>query len=311
MTVTAELAGMRADKIVAELGGVSRSAARALVDAGLVLVDGSAVPAARPLAVGAVLELPDTPEDVELEPDASVRFAVALEHPRVLVVDKPAGLVVHPGAGTAGGTLASGLIARYPELAELPTEARWGIVHRLDKDTSGLLLVARDAGAHSELQQALRERHVSRSYATLVAGAFDNATGTIEAPIGRDIANPTRMAVVQAGRPARTHYRRMATWAGHTLLAVDLDTGRTHQIRVHLRAIGHPVIGDVHYGRRGGDEDPGRTWLHARSLTFPIPGTATTESCRSALPGDLMQSLDVLGSPASGDPAVDSWGEGA
>ena len=145
---------------------------------------------------------------------------------------------------------------RYPDLAELGEEHRWGLVHRLDRETSGLLLVARSPGVQRFLQDALRARDISRMYWSIVLGTFDNATGTIEAPIGRDPNAPTRMRVTAQGRRAVTHYRRLATWSGVTLLEVRLDTGRTHQIRVHMTAIDHPVAGDRSYGRPGAGAQP-------------------------------------------------------
>ena len=210
---------------------------------------------------------------------------------------------MHPGAGTANGTLANGLLARYPWAADLGAHNRWGIVHRLDRDTSGLLMVAKTAASHQYLQDALRERTVSRRYRALATGAFGSITGTIEAPIGRDPSNPTRMAVTSAGRPARTHYRAVAAWDEPqvTLLAIELETGRTHQIRVHLEAIDHPIVGDpVYRPRHPVAIDAARTWLHASELIFPHPADMGSVTVTSPLPDDLLASLDRLGAPSNG-----------
>jgi 23S rRNA pseudouridine1911/1915/1917 synthase len=163
-------------------------------------------------------------------------------------------------------------------------------------------MVGRTVAAYTSLREALRVRRVTREYAAMVLGELDSATGTIEAPIGRDPAHPTRMAVARSGREARTHYRRLATWPGLTLLEVRLETGRTHQIRVHLASIGHPVVADVAYGRPGPDEaHPGRVWLHASRLTFPHPQSARDVTVTSPLPSDLAATFDRLGEPAKGD----------
>ena len=309
--VPSALAGERADRIVAVLLGTSRSVARQTVDAGAVKCAGAVLRPADRLAAGTTLEIEYTPPIEALTADPEVRLPVAYESPDVLVIDKPAGLVVHPGAGRNSGTLANGLIARFPDQIELGPERRWGILHRLDRDTSGLLMVARTAAAYATLREALARREITRCYQTLVVGLFDNASGTIDAPVGRDPTHPTRMAVVHDGRPSRTHYRRLATWVGTgvTLLEVRLETGRTHQIRVHLQSIAHPVVGDDTYGRRLPDPsgvDPGRTWLHALALRFPDPGEGSDVFVSGRLPEDLSVSLDRLGIPdLASEPGVD------
>ena len=303
VVVPEALAGERADRIVAVLTGTSRATARAAVESGSARIREGAIRPADRLAARTVLEIDSVPSVDELIAEPSVPIVVAYESADVLVVEKPAGLVVHPGAGRSSGTLANGLIAHFPDQVDLGPERRWGIVHRLDRDTSGLLLVARTAPAYQSLREALRRRDVTRRYLALVSGTFDNATGTVDAPIGRDPAQPTRMAVVHDGRPARTHYRRLATWfePDVTLLEVRLETGRTHQIRLHLRSIGHPVVDDATYGRGApGFEAAGRTWLHAIELGFADPADGHPVAVQGPLPDDLRGSLITLGPPDQG-----------
>jgi 23S rRNA pseudouridine1911/1915/1917 synthase len=239
-------------------------------------------------------------------------LVVRYQSATVLVVEKPAGLVVHPGAGHRNDTLASVLLYHYPELAELADNHRWGLVHRLDRDTSGLLIVARTEFAHEALQAQLKAREVKRVYLALVKTALEPTTGTVEAPIGRDPEHPTRMTLRQDGRFARTHYRRIAAWDNQSLLEVRLDTGRTHQIRVHLASIGAPLVGDKTYGKRRTTQgDPGRVWLHAAELEFDDPGEPATSSrvrVHSPLPVDLENSLQRLGTPSSGAVPSDAGG---
>lgn len=301
--IPADLDGTRADRAVAVLCGVSRRAARSSIELGGVTRSGLALAGSSRVAEGDVLHVDLVAEKEIVAPEPSVEFAVAFEDDDVIVVDKPAGVVVHPGAGRSGGTLANGLLSRYPEIADLGPDYRWGIVHRIDRDTSGLLIVGKNAMAFDHLQAALRRRDIKREYRALVAGRFASATGTIDAPVGRDPAEPTRMAVVETGRPARSHYQRLAEWgdAGVSLASVTLETGRTHQIRVHMRSIGHPVVGDPVYGRkRPTPGDPGRTWLHAASLTFEHPSGSGPVTVRSDLPEDLSASLVGLGEPTRG-----------
>ncbi len=243
------------------------------------------------------------PEVVPAVAAEPVDFDVLYEDREVIVIDKPAGIVVHPGSGHELGTLAAGLLNRFPELEGVGDEGRWGIVHRLDKETSGVLMVARTERAHAALRRALQRREVGRRYLALVLGVLRIPTGTVDAPIGRDPRRPTRMAVVRDGRPARTHYERMAEWVGadRSLLAVRLETGRTHQIRIHLASIGHPVAGDRAYGGRSTTSRPGRMWLHAAELGFAHPGTGKQVVIRAPLPEALRTSLTELGPPTSGN----------
>ncbi len=305
VVVPDELGGTRADKVLAEMLAVSRSVAREIIDGGGAVVGGIAVKPAQKVAPGTVILalLPEPEPDIEA--DESVKFRVVYEDDDVSIIDKPAGLVVHPGSGRGSGTLVNGLMALYPEIVGVGQRDRWGIVHRLDRDTSGLLIVARTQHAYDSLISMMKGREVSRRYLSVVRHTFTNTIGTIDAPIGRDPANPTRMYVEASGRSARTHYRRLAEWTRHnaTMLSVSLDTGRTHQIRVHMRSIGHPVIGDRIYGRQGVLGDPGRPWLHARQLALRHPTTGREMDFLSQLPLDLCDSLVLLGSPERGDVA--------
>ena len=301
--IPAEFDGERADRAVAILCDVSRRIAKSTIEMGGVVRRGSRLSPADRVVAGDVIEVDLVVREIPVEADTAVEFAIAFEDDDVVVVDKPAGVIVHPGAGRPGGTLANGLLARFPEIAELGPEHRWGIVHRIDRDTSGLLIVAKTPAAFDHLQAALKRREVNRRYLALVSGRFTNTTGTIDAPVGRDHAHPTRMTVAEGGRPARTHYRRLAEWEDHdeSLMAVTLETGRTHQIRVHMRAVDHPIVGDPVYGPgRWMAGDPGRTWLHAEALTFEHPSGSGSLTVHAELPPDLAGSLDDLGPPTRG-----------
>lgn len=299
VTVPDELDGERADKVLAALLDSSRSFARSIIDGGDAIVDDTPIRPAQKLRAGTVVHANLPIVDVELLPETDVPFEVVHADEDVLVVDKPAGVVVHPGSGRVAGTLVNGLMARYPDIVGVGQERRWGIVHRLDRDTSGLLVVARSDRAYSRLIDMMKSRDVSRRYLSVVQGVFTNTIGTVEAPIGRDPQNPTRMHLTRSGRPATTHYRRLAEWTTRdaSLLSVDLETGRTHQIRVHMQSISHPIIGDRVYGRCGVTGDPGRPWLHARQLGFEHPVTGERLDFVSALPYELSDSLASLGEP--------------
>ncbi|MBU1227589.1 MAG: RluA family pseudouridine synthase [Actinobacteria bacterium] len=298
--VPADLDGERADLIVARMAGVSRTVAKQMLAGGDALVDGERAAPRQRLAAGAGLELEAPGPEAPLEAE-EVGFAVRYEDAHLAVIDKPAGLVVHPGAGRRTGTLAAGLLHRWPRVEGVGDPGRWGIVHRLDRGTSGLLVVALDAGAYTGLRAAMGRREVTRTYLALVHGSSAAPTGTIDAPLGRDPRHPTRFRVDRSGRPARTHYRRLATWegAGLALLEVRLETGRTHQIRVHTASIGHPVAGDPAYGR-GGDGIP-RLCLHAAGLRFTHPVTGGEVAVASPLPTDMADIVRGLGSPTTGE----------
>ena len=288
--VPAALDGERADLIVSRLGELSRARARRLADEGGVVVDGVVVPAKARLSAGAVVEFTPPPPDPGLIAE-EVPFGVPYEDQHLAVIDKPAGIVTHPGAGSRRGTLAAGVLNRWPRVRGVGAEDRWGIVHRLDRDTSGLLVVALDEEAYQGLREAMRRRTVERTYVALVAGEPAMPTGTVDAPIGRDPGRPTRMRIDPEGRPARTHYRVESRFDGATLLEVRLETGRTHQIRVHLASIGHPVIGDRVYGRGAGSP---RVFLHASAIGFDHPVTGERIAVQSPSPEDLVEVLEEL-----------------
>jgi 23S rRNA pseudouridine1911/1915/1917 synthase len=307
VVVPASLEGVRVDRAVALLADVSRSAVDVLVAGGRVSLDGRPVTSrSTRLAAGQTLEVdrPDEVDDPGPEGDPSVEFTVVHEDADVLVVDKPAGLVVHPGAGNRDGTLVHGLVARYPELAALPglvgsEPDRPGIVHRLDRGTSGLMVVARTPDAYHSLVAQLSAREVARTYRALVLGTVDGESGIVDAPIGRSVSSPTRMAISRKGKESRTRYRveeRFSLPAPTTLVRASLETGRTHQIRVHLAAIGHPVAGDEPYSQ--GRVLPGATitrpFLHAYALAFDHPATGERVSWTSELPADLAAQLAAL-----------------
>ena len=223
----------------------------------------------------------------------SEEIAVAFEDEHLLVVDKPAGLVVHPGAGVASGTLVQ---LFENKVAGGPEPDRPGVVHRLDRDTSGLMLLARSDAVHTALQEAIRRRDVHREYLALVAGTFDTRSGTIDAPLGRDRANRTVMSTrTDKPRKAVTHFEVVETLPGRSLLRVRLETGRTHQIRAHLLAIGHPVCGDRAYGGRQSGDPIGltRQFLHSTRLRFSHPVTGEILDCESKPPAELHRALDA------------------
>ena len=241
VTVPEEFDRVRIDRVLAVLAEVSRSASRRMLDEGAVTIAGQPATMATVPHTGQVIEYHDAVVEYRLIAEP-VQFDLAFESPDVYVINKPSGLVVHPGASNTSGTLVNGLIHRFPELEDLGEEHRWGLVHRLDRETSGLLLVARSAEIHDYLQAELKARRIGRTYLALVSGHLQAATGTIDAPIARDPFRVTRMALVQDGRPARTHYRRLAQWEDCSHVEVQLETGRTHQIRVHFSSIGHGLV---------------------------------------------------------------------
>ena len=306
-TVPSALAGERVDRIVAFVLDVSRSVAAGVIDAGGVLVDGEPATSGKlRLDEGQVVSV--DPEAIEDDrppaPDPSVEFGVIHVDDEVIVVDKPAGLVVHPGAGNADGTLVNGLLARFPELASIGGDPiRPGIVHRLDAGSSGLLVVARTETAAEALIDQFADHSATRVYRALVWGHPDAPHGIIDAPIGRSKRDPLKMAVVADGRWARTEYRVLRRFdrpAELALLECELETGRTHQIRVHLSSINHPLVGDPVYGQRRPKLGVERPFLHAAKLAFVHPATGEAVQFESPLAADLYQRLDTL-HPVSDD----------
>jgi 23S rRNA pseudouridine1911/1915/1917 synthase len=297
--VPGALDGERLDRAVATVCGVTRREAAAAVDGGGVRLDGgTATTRAARVREGQRLEvdLPGTRPALP-RPDPSVAVPVVEADGAVIVVDKPAGLVVHPGSGHPGGTLVNGLLARFPDLAGVGDPARPGIVHRLDAGTSGLLAVARTPDAHRSLVGQLKARTVERRYLALVWGTVAADSGLVDAPVGRSDADPTQMAVAAAGRPARTRYEVLERYerpAPATLVECRLETGRTHQIRVHLAAIGHPVVGDDRYRGRRNPLPATRPFLHAHRLGFDHPATGERRRYSSPLPPDLERLRGLL-----------------
>ncbi|HVE05619.1 MAG TPA: RluA family pseudouridine synthase [Paraburkholderia sp.] len=307
VTVPPGLAGERLDKVLAKVfPEFSRSRLQSWIEAQRVRVDGAPAKIRQPVPLGATIELvPDLlPEQLAFTAEP-VPLEIVYEDDTLVVIDKPAGVVVHPAAGNWSGTVLNGLLHRYGDAAAgLP---RAGIVHRLDKETSGLMVVARTLAAQTDLVRQLQARTVKRRYAALVWGRVPDE-GTIDAPIGRDPRERTRMAVVTgaSGKPARTHFRRVDTvvWQGQPVSAIhcDLETGRTHQIRVHCAHVGHPLLGDPVYGRARGKRSVtplpdgfARQALHAWRLGLIHPASGRAMQWRADLPDDMAALCAALG----------------
>ena len=299
-------AGMRLDAALAARGAAaSRSEAQRLIDHGLVTVGGQVRPKSHRVSDGELVEV--APQPVRAPGEAvEVPFEVAWEDEHLMVVDKPAGVVVHPGAGRRHGTLAQALAGRA---AGGPDPERAGIVHRLDRDTSGLLVVAKSEAAHAALQRQIRAREVHRQYLALVEGHPDARRGTIDAPLGRDRDRRTAMSTrTGRARAAVTHFEVIEQLPRTALLEVRLETGRTHQIRAHLAAVGHPVCGDSRYGGAASGRRLGlaRQFLHSAQLMFDHPCTRERILCESKPPAELARSLDeARREPVSGGPDGD------
>jgi 23S rRNA pseudouridine1911/1915/1917 synthase len=298
-TVPPEAAGERLDRHVAARLEVPRNQVQHWIEDGLVRLNGRTAKPSTSVALGDSVEC-DPPElkEERVLPEAG-ELKVLYEDSALVAIDKPAGLTVHPGAGRSSGTLAHRLLNRYPEMAGVGGPGRPGIVHRLDLGTSGVLVVARTASAYARLARAFAAREVSKRYLGIAYGAPSPAAGTIEAAIGRHPQKRMEMAVRPGGRPSRTGYRTIASKSGISLLEMDLATGRTHQIRVHLKHIGHPLVGDPVYGEARWKALPrsiqaplknfGRPALHAWRLALKHPGTGESLSFEAPVPEDLRE----------------------
>ncbi|MBA3369742.1 MAG: RluA family pseudouridine synthase [Geodermatophilaceae bacterium] len=292
------LAGLRVDAALTRLFGVSRTTAAQLADAGDVRVEGRVRGKGDRLSAGMWLEvmLPD-PVAAPVPPEPVDGLAVVYVDDEILVVDKPVGVAAHPSPGWTGPTVTGGVAAMGYVLASSGAEERHGIVHRLDAGTTGLMVLARREAAYVWLKRAFKERTVDKGYHALVQGHPDPSTGTIDAPIDRNPTHDWRFAVVAGGRPSVTHYSTIEAFPAASLLDITLETGRTHQIRVHMAALRHPCVGDAVYGA-----DPklaaglglSRQWLHAVRLGFAHPGTGAPVSFTSPYPADLAAALETL-----------------
>lgn len=304
-----EIVGQRLDRVLASRLAMSRTRAQALIDSGRVTVDER--PAKASLVLEAGMRIAIVPAQPHLaktpsphaQPDATPPppLNIVYEDSHILVVDKPAGVVVHPAPGHSAGTLVDALRAHVPDLDAGDDPTRPGIVHRLDKDTSGLLVLAKDPASHAALADQMKERQTIKRYLALVEGNFSTPEGVVEAPIGRDPRNRQRMAIVRVGaggRDARTRFRVLQMARGRTLLELQLETGRTHQIRVHLAAVNHPVVGDPVYGRPQPPLPP-RQFLHAAHLEFAHPITGEWMIFDAPLPPDLATFLAEWSTEAS------------
>ena len=292
--LTADRDGERLDLFIARrLSDLTRSRVRKLIDGGAVSINGQTPrKAGVKLAAGQRVRVsPPPPRPSTLQPEP-MALSIVYEDGDLLVVDKPAGLAVHPSPGHSSHTLVHGVLAHCPNLSGIGGEGRPGIVHRLDKDTSGLIIVAKNDAAHVSLARQLKERKVEKTYLALVEGRIEPAEGIIDAPIGRDPRHRKRMAVVERGREARTRYRLLREVDGRSLVEVRPETGRTHQIRVHLASIGFPICGDALYGRTAAaPAGLTRQFLHAQRLAFRHPATGERLELEAPLAEDLAAAL--------------------
>ena len=295
VSFTVEAGGERLDKITpAHVPDLSRATAQRLIKAGEVTVNGrSSKPSYRvqvgdEVVVRVPIEMPApvVPENIPLD--------VIYEDDALLVVNKPAGMVVHPAYGHASGTLVNAVLAHCPQIADVGGPDRAGVVHRLDKDTSGLILIAKDGVTRAALQRQFKRRQVAKTYLALVEGQMQPREGVVEAPVGRDKRQRKKMAVVRSGREARTMYRAIEYFANYTLLEVRPHTGRTHQVRVHLSWLGYPIVGDAVYGRHRQRLLRGRHFLHAARIRFSHPATSEEVEFEAPLPPKLADVLNQL-----------------
>ena len=292
-TVPAALDGERIDRVVSLIADISRADATKLIADGGTEVDGSVVNSGKSrLKEGqtVVVDLDKIPVPILPGPDSSVVLDVVYVDDDIIVINKAAGVVVHPASGPGNGTLVNGILALYPEVATVGQPGRPGIVHRLDSGTTGMMVVARSQRAYDSLVAALQEHEVGREYLALAWGRFDSPTATVDAAIGRHPRDPMKMAVVNSGKWARTHLEVQETFNDPvevTLVRCTLETGRTHQIRVHLGAVGHPVVGDSMYGGARSALVAPRPMLHARRLTLIHPGSGEEMTFEAELPADM------------------------
>jgi 23S rRNA pseudouridine1911/1915/1917 synthase len=299
------LDGQRVDRVIAMVADVPRSQAATLVADGCVSLDGRVVSTrSAKVAAGQTLEITGDihagPADIEPDPSVDVSFLHVDDD--VFVIDKAAGQVVHPGAGNLMGTIAQGVLADHPEIRGIGEHDRPGVVHRLDKGTSGVFVMARSQRAFESLSEQLHDHLVDRRYLTIAWGHPEARDGLIEAPIGRAVRDPTRMIVREDGKSARTNYSTQCMWPDPavSLISCVLETGRTHQIRVHLDAIGHSVLGDRRYGGGRTTNDIDRPALHAAELGFSHPGSGEWMEFSSPLPADMVGLMDGFGEPEWG-----------
>ncbi len=293
------LNGERVDAGLARLLGLSRTKAAELAANGLVAVDGQPVGKSDPLPAGAWLEveLPEPAVAAAPRPEPVEGLRVVYDDDDLVVVDKPIGVAAHPSPGWTGPTVVQGLAAAGYRIATAGAAERQGIVHRLDVGTSGLMVVAKTDRAYSALKRAFKDRRVDKTYHALVQGHPDPTSGTIDAPIGRHPRYDYRFAIVAGGKPSITHYETLEAFWACTLLEIHLETGRTHQIRVHMAGVRHPCVGDQTYGADpvlAGRLSLTRQWLHAVGLAFEHPGTGELLQVRSDYPDDLQRALDLV-----------------
>lgn len=293
MAIPERLSGMRLDQALAEmLPQYSRSRLQAWIVEGLITVAGESATPKRRVRGGDQVQVMPVEHPSEAAPQAEdIGLSIVFEDEAILVIDKPAGLVVHPGSGNWSGTLMNALLHHAPQLQSVP---RAGIVHRLDKETSGLLVVAKTLEAQTDLVRQLQARTVKRQYLAVVEGRVAQAEGRIEAPIGRHPTARVKMAVVSRGKPAVTHYRVVERFAQHTLVECQLETGRTHQIRVHMQSIGYPLVGDPAYGAKNKQRIFKRQALHAWRLGLLHPSTKQAMAWEAPLPSDFQELLAAL-----------------
>ena len=295
VSFTVEAGGERLDKITpAHVPDLSRATAQRLIKAGEVTVNGRPSKPSYRVQVGdeVVVRVPiEMPAPVVAE---NIPLDVIYEDDALLVVNKPAGMVVHPAYGHASGTLVNAVLAHCPQIADVGGPDRAGVVHRLDKDTSGLILIAKDGVTRAALQRQFKRRQVAKTYLALVEGQVQPREGVVEAPVGRDKRQRKKMAVVRSGREARTMYRAIEYFANYTLLEVRPHTGRTHQVRVHLSWLGYPIVGDAVYGRHRQRLLRGRHFLHAARIRFSHPATSEEVEFEAPLPPELADVLKQL-----------------